>query len=275
MRLFLMIIVAAVTTQFTAAQTQIDFQTQTKSATRPVKAGTVLPAACTAGDMFLKTNAPGGAGLYGCVAANTWVVQGGGGNLRVESNGALVGTSPVQNFQPGAGIITALTDTGSRIDITQLVDTGYIQTRGGEQSGVTLLCASAGQSATNYTCAMNPALTAYTDGMVLHWKPDMTVSGGAATLSIDALGPRPVKTLEGYPPAAADIVAGQLYPLWYDGSAFRLATSSRTASAAVRPVCDAPQRGRLWQTFADSGTKDELAICAKDSVDGYAWRTLY
>jgi hypothetical protein len=86
-----------------AGQTQVDLRTQTKSvdftaapSTRPVKTGTTLPAVCTTGDLFFKTNAPAGSNLYACVAANTWVLQsgggGGGGSLTVQVDGALVGT---------------------------------------------------------------------------------------------------------------------------------------------------------------------------------------
>ena len=66
------------------AQTQIDLRTQAKNidfsaanSTRPMKTGTALPATCVAGNMFFKTDAPAGANLYGCTAANTWSVQGG------------------------------------------------------------------------------------------------------------------------------------------------------------------------------------------------------
>src|ERR1017187_5931803 len=66
------------------AQTQIDLRTQAKhidftaaDSTRPLKTGTALPATCVQGEMFFKTDAPAGANLYGCTAANTWSVQGG------------------------------------------------------------------------------------------------------------------------------------------------------------------------------------------------------
>ena len=69
-------------------QTQLDLRTQGKNVdfanatmTRPVKTGTVLPAQCSAGEMFFKTNAAAGANVYGCVAANTWSVQSGGTSL--------------------------------------------------------------------------------------------------------------------------------------------------------------------------------------------------
>ena len=66
-----------------AAQTQVDLRTQTKNVdfsaaptTKPVKAGTALPATCGAGELFFKTNAAPGGNLYLCTAANTWTQSG-------------------------------------------------------------------------------------------------------------------------------------------------------------------------------------------------------
>lgn len=53
----------------------VDFSTATK--TLPMKTGTTLPAQCTAGEMFFKTNGPVGGNLYGCASTNTWSKQGG------------------------------------------------------------------------------------------------------------------------------------------------------------------------------------------------------
>jgi len=45
----------------------------------PAKSGTTLPANCTVGDQFFKTNATPGSNLYGCTATDTWTVLAGGG----------------------------------------------------------------------------------------------------------------------------------------------------------------------------------------------------
>jgi hypothetical protein len=67
----------------THAQTEVDLKTQTKNVdftaaitTKPVKAGTALPATCTSGELFFKTNAAPGGNLYLCTAANTWTQNG-------------------------------------------------------------------------------------------------------------------------------------------------------------------------------------------------------
>ena len=57
-------------------QTQIDLRTQGKNIdfssaarTRPSKTGTSLPAVCTIGETFVKTDAAAGKNLYVCTAA--------------------------------------------------------------------------------------------------------------------------------------------------------------------------------------------------------------
>ncbi|HPQ14587.1 MAG TPA: hypothetical protein PLP04_05125 [Bryobacteraceae bacterium] len=47
--------------------------------TAPAKAGTTLPASCTPGDQFFKTNATAGQNLFFCTAPNTWTQMSGGG----------------------------------------------------------------------------------------------------------------------------------------------------------------------------------------------------
>src|SRR5579884_1298352 len=56
------------------AQTRLNMTSQT----RPYRSGTVLPAVCSAGDMFVKIDAQAGSNLYACTAPNIWTLQGGG-----------------------------------------------------------------------------------------------------------------------------------------------------------------------------------------------------
>ncbi|MBZ5593220.1 MAG: hypothetical protein LAP39_13345 [Acidobacteriia bacterium] len=65
------------------AQTKVDLRTQSKSVdfsaaslTKPVRTGTSLPGACSAGEMFYLTNATPGYNLYYCTAANIWTPAG-------------------------------------------------------------------------------------------------------------------------------------------------------------------------------------------------------
>ena len=64
-------------------QTQIDLRTQGRNvdfsnaaSTRPSKTGTLLPATCSIGETFLKTDAAAGKNVYVCTAAGVWTVQG-------------------------------------------------------------------------------------------------------------------------------------------------------------------------------------------------------
>lgn len=264
-------------------QTQIDAYRQVLPATKPVKVGSVFPALCVQGDLFVKTDAPLGLNLYACVSANTWTLEsggggGGGGTFTLEADGVTVGARSILNILQGTGIIDILSDTGSELHFQHSVDTATVETRANLQSGTDLRCASASGSATAYTCSLAPTLTGYATGMSLNWVPDISGSGGATTLSVDALGAVPVKLSDGTTdPTDADLIAGQLYQIWYDGAKFRLLvpkTLSMT-SASGRPACSVTQRGRMWHILGGAGTKDEVAVCAKDAGDAYAWRILF
>jgi hypothetical protein len=219
-----------------------------------------------------------GQALIWNATAGAWEPQSvaaGQGTMTLENGGATVGARGVGNFIAGPGIVNALTDTGSRIDIQQSMDSAVVQTRMGLQSGNTLYCASSSGSGLAYTCSMNPTLATYTPGMMLRWRPDVGGAGGATTLNIDSLGARPLQLPDGSNPTTADIVAGNLSHIWYDGAAFRLMGVLGRLPSGVRPACSAALRGRLWQVLGSSGVKDEVAVCAKDASDAYAWRVLY
>jgi len=215
------------------AQTQVDLYKQSKSIdfttasyTRPIKTGPALPATCSVGDLFFDTSAGAGVNVFGCVGVNTWALQSGGGGqgtVTVSTEGTPIGTRGVVNFIAGTGVLNAFTDTGSQINLQQGSDTSVLLTRSTEQSGSDLLCNSASGSPSDYTCALSPSLRIYTPNMVLHWRPDLSGSGGATTLNVDTLGAVAVKQFDGTTnPTAADIVANRLYSLWHDGAVFRL-----------------------------------------------------
>ncbi len=270
-------------------QTQIDLQRQSrhvdfKSAvsTGPVKAGTSVPAVCSIADLFFQTNAAAGANLLGCTASNIWTVLSGGsgggsGNLTVNTDGALVGSRGTMNFVAGSGILNAISDSGSQINVQHLADTAVLLTQARDQAGAATLCASASGSSSVYTCAMSPTLTAYTAGMIVHWKPDVNGAGGSTSLNVDTLGGIAIRQFDGVTdPVNADILAGRLYNLWYDGSVFRLMVPPvNVLAAGTQPTCNVSQRGRIWQTTGATGVKDSVTVCAKDAADAYAWRTIY
>jgi hypothetical protein len=194
---------------------------QNSSPSTAIAFGVTLPQTCTTGALFFLTTP---ATLYGC-SAGTWTSfgQGAGQNLTVKTDGVVVGTRPVQNFQAGAGIVSVMSDSGSEINIEIAVDTAIVETQQRAQSGQELLCASEGGSASAYSCRMSPTSGPYAVGMVLHWIPDVSGAGGATTLDVDTLGAVPVKQSDGSSdPTSSDIVGGRLSQIWYDGGAFRL-----------------------------------------------------
>ena len=85
--------IAAVLTPASFGQTQIDLRTQGRNidfsaatSTKPVKTNTGLPATCTVGDLYFRSDAAAGNNLVGCTSLNTWVLLGdgigGGGDLQ-------------------------------------------------------------------------------------------------------------------------------------------------------------------------------------------------
>src|SRR6266567_2685242 len=228
------------------AQTQVDLQRQSKSIdlraasyTRPIKTGPALPATCSVGEMFFNTSAGAGVNVFGCVGVNTWALQSGGGGqgtVTISTEGTPIGTRGVVNFIAGTGVLNAFTDSGSQVNIQQGSDTAVLLSRSTGQSGSDLLCSSA---------------------------------GGSTTMNVDTLGAVAVKQFDGTTdPAAADIVANRLYPLWYDGAVFRLMIPPvNVAATAARPTCSAAQRGRIWQTLGAATVKDDVTVCAKDTSD--------
>ena len=271
-----------------AAQTRIDLQNQSKNVnlkaspfTGPVKSGSVLPAVCSVADLFFQTGAPAGANVYGCTATNTWSLEGIGGgssgNVVIDGNGTLVGSEGTLNFISGTGILSALSDTGSQINIQLSADSAVVLTRANHQSGQTLSCASTSGSSSTYTCAMSPTLNVYTGGMVLNWTPDVSAAGGSTTLNVDTLAAVPVKLADGVTdPVLGDIVGGAMHQIWYDGTVFRLMKSNLvSALTGTQPACSSSLRGRIWTVFGATGVKDSVTVCAKDATNAYAWRVIY
>jgi hypothetical protein len=214
--------------------------------TLPMKAGTTAmrPALCAVGEEYFATDAPAGSNVYACAAANVWTAQ---GNLSVKSAGFSVGTRGAANFITGAGLIGTVSDDGSEINIQSALDTAVVETQPGEQSGSALLCASSSGSGSRYTCALSPTLAAYTLGMVLHWKPDVAGAGGPTTLNVDTLGAAPVMQADGVTnPASSTIVAGQLYPIWYDGNVFRFGNAGTSASITYPGAGVVSSTGSAW-----------------------------
>jgi hypothetical protein len=81
-------LLAAVWAAPAGAQTQVDLRTQGKNvdfsaapSTKPFQTGTLLPASCSVGATFFKTDAPAGQNLFACTAANVWTLESGASGL--------------------------------------------------------------------------------------------------------------------------------------------------------------------------------------------------
>jgi hypothetical protein len=122
-----------------------------------------------------------------------------------------------------SGGLTSTTLQGAVTELNTIkADAATVQTRALAQSAQTLACVSSGVSGGAYTCAMTPALAAYTPGMVVYWRPD-AAGAGVTTLNVNGLGVRQVRRADGVSnPLSGDIAAGRMYALWFDGTAFRL-----------------------------------------------------
>ena len=221
------------------AQTQIDLRTQSKGVdfqaapyTRAFKTTASLPATCKQNELIFLTSSPAGSNIYGCTSPNVWALEGGTQSLSIQNGGTSIGTESTLNFVSGLGTVNAVTDIGGKINIQQAADTAVLLSKASHQSGTALLCQSTGGSGGDYNCAMTPTLTAYTTGMVLQWKPDVTSADTTVTLNVDVIGAAAVREADGVSgPVPGEIVPGMLYQIWYDGTVFRLPPVTASPSA--------------------------------------------
>jgi hypothetical protein len=130
--------------------------------------------------------------------------------------GLQIGKNLVQYFVPGAG-----PNTGWFVD----ANTATMLSKSTAQSGVCDFVASSnGTPAYTYSfgAAGCQVLTVYTKGMHLRLVPDVT-NPGAASLNIDNVGIRNIKQADGLTdPVAKFLLPGREYPIWFDGTVFRL-----------------------------------------------------
>lgn len=129
-------------------QTQIDLRTQGKNIdfssaarTRPSKTGTSVPAVCTTGETFVKSDAAAGKNLYICTATNVWTVQGaevpdaaGKADQVLTNNGSGLlwqGFGGDLTGRPGAVTVTGL--GGRKLGSLTPLDGQFLKWNGGAQ----------------------------------------------------------------------------------------------------------------------------------------------
>jgi hypothetical protein len=275
---------AAASLGYALAQTQIDLRTQAKridfsnaSSTKPSKTGTVLPAACSIGETFLKTDAAPGANLYACTAADTWTVQGGSlpaygpdsygkvlandeAGMEWQSFGGDVSGPPdalTVNKLHGRPVAPAAPSSGQVLGWDGLQWTPQaVATVDGVQQNQPWLCRSISGSS-SYRCSLSAAsLTAYTPGMWLTLLVD-TTNTGAATLDVDRVGVRDIRQSDGLTnPVAGQITVGRAVTITYDGTAWRLppysgVPFSATANQFVTAIDSAGAASTAQPSFAN------------------------
>jgi hypothetical protein len=281
-----------------SAQTRIDLRTQSKSVdfsnadtTKPAKTGNILPAACSAGELFISLTAPAGTNTFVCTTANTWVPQNGGLPALSLDTGTVLSTNANYELEwaPfGGDMIGSPNDMrviglrGRRIssampfDGQTLVWNATMEQWEPQQpaaGGAGILCVSQSSNGAAYTCSTD-ALSPYTTGAVIYWITGLNGGGGATTLNINGLGPKAVKQADGATdPSPTDIVQGRMYSLWYDGFVFRLTTSSapaeRPRTVDYAPAkCHGGEASSAFNTEADSAPDAKCTGTANQPIYG-------
>lgn len=97
------------------------------------------------------------------------------------------------------------------------------------QDGSTVYAADGGAS-DSYAITLDPAPTAYTTGMVLHFKAN-TANTGAATLNVNSLGAVAIKKNYNQDLVTGDIQANQMVSVVYDGTNFQAISITGTRHA--------------------------------------------
>lgn len=102
----------------TIAWPNSNWDLSTAAVTRPMRIGTTLPATCTVGSLFYKSDATAGANLYACTAVNSWTLESGGGGSGITNL-----TGDVTAAGPGsvaATLATVNANTGACGDSTHV-----------------------------------------------------------------------------------------------------------------------------------------------------------
>jgi hypothetical protein len=202
--------------------------------------------------------------------------SGGGGGLGDPgANGVVVrtalNTTTARTLTAGTGVVVT-NGSGVGGNPTFAADTAVMLGRAQAQAGSDLRCVPASASGANYTCAMSPTLTAYTDGAVIEFEPDVSSSAGAITLNVDALGSRNVKQSDGTTdPGASALVAGRQVPLRYDGSVWRMGVVGSGGGGMGDPGANGMMARTALNTSTArtlTGTSNEIGVTNGDGVSG-------
>lgn len=157
---------------------------------------------------------------------------GGGSGVVVQYNSVTQGTATTLNIAScllsvfGGGVATISPDTSCLMTIAAY------------QAATPTLCSTTGSSPT-YSCSLSTISTTYTHGERLFVIPNFTASGVAITLNVDTLGAIPIVKADGVSnPGATDIISGQGFFVWYDGTTGTTTGNFRIASGGGASLTD-------------------------------------
>lgn len=102
-------------------------------------------------------------------------------------------------------------------------------------------------------------------------------NGGSANLIYNASTNHPAFTFTGSRTSGLGTVGTDLLAMFVSDAAVVKynANGLRLVDTGSRPTCDSTIRGQLFYDAGGAGVADTVAVCAKDSGDSYAWRTIY
>jgi hypothetical protein len=201
--------------------------------TLPMKSGSTaaIPSTCSVGETYFATDASAGNNFFGCTAANVWSQQA-GSTFAVKANGTLVGLRNAINLVPGLGLAPIITDTGSQVNVQLSIDTAVTDTRLNAASGADLLVTPASNSGTAYAGCPAGITPPLTTGMVVHLTPDRSSTGGATTFNYCSTSAIALREADGASnPTSAELIAGRMYSVWYDGAVWRLEGTTGSVSS--------------------------------------------
>lgn len=164
---------------------------------------------------------------------------------------------------------TAIGGTGASLVATPAIAAATVQ------KGVWTYGASATGNDT-YVVTLAPAPAAYTNGMVVNFKPD-TANTGPATLNVNALGAVDLTSPAGTALATGDIVANQIVQVVYNSTGPKFQMQSLPAGAFVSKSTFTTKGDILATTAVSSPTRlgvgTDGQILSADSVEatGLKW----
>jgi hypothetical protein len=136
-------------------------------------------------------------------------------------------------------------------------------------TGNILVSGTDGGSANTYTLTPTTTLTAYSTKMIVEFTPNAT-NTGASTLNISALGAKNIYSVAGVALASGDLVSGCYYLAVYDGTQFRLLSTTKNYvdQLAFATALPAQSLGLLKSTGSVASFGTELTGFALDEVKG-------